>query len=100
MDDTMSKVRFAAIGLNHFHIYGQIDLMLRAGAEFAAYCGEEEKFFDRPFAKHYPQARRVEGARATLEAEPPSPVPCTAVTMAGSPLARPRTPPSQDFTPS
>ena len=28
----MSKVRFAAIGLNHFHIYGQIDLMLRAGA--------------------------------------------------------------------
>src|SRR5260370_13322090 len=59
MDDTMSKVRFAAIGLNHFHIYGQIDLMLRAGAEFAAYCGEEEKFFDRPFAKHYPQARRL-----------------------------------------
>jgi len=63
----MSTVRFAAIGLNHFHIYGQIDLMLKAGAEFVAYCGEEEKFFDRPFAKHYPQAKKVEDPRWILE---------------------------------
>jgi predicted dehydrogenase len=63
----MSTVRFAAIGLNHFHIYGQIDLMLKAGAEFVAYCGEEEKFFDRPFAKHYPQAKKVEDPRRILE---------------------------------
>ena len=63
----MSTVRFAAIGLNHFHIYGQIDLMLKAGAEFVAYCGEEERFFDRPFAKHYPQAKKVEDPRRILE---------------------------------
>jgi len=37
----MSKLRFAAIGLNHFHIYGQIDLLLKAGGEFVAYHGEE-----------------------------------------------------------
>jgi predicted dehydrogenase len=63
----MSKVRFAAIGLNHFHIYGQIDLLLKAGAEFVAYHGEEEKFFDRPFAKHYPQAKKVDDPRRILE---------------------------------
>ncbi len=63
----MSKLRFAAIGLNHFHIYGQIDLLLKAGAEFVAYHGEEEKFFDRPFAKHYPQAKKVEDVRRILE---------------------------------
>jgi predicted dehydrogenase len=63
----MSKVRFAAIGLNHFHIYGQIDLLLKAGAEFVAYHGEEEKFFDRPFAKHYPQAKKVDDVRRILE---------------------------------
>jgi predicted dehydrogenase len=82
----MSPVRFAAIGLNHFHIYGQIDLMLRAGAEFAAYCGEEEKFFDRPFAKHYPQARRVDDVRRILEDESISLVLSAAVNSERAPL--------------
>ncbi len=63
----MSTVRFAAIGLNHFHIYGQIDLLLKAGAEFVTYHGDEEKFFDRPFAKHYPQAKKVDDPRRILE---------------------------------
>jgi len=63
----MKPVRFAAIGLDHFHIYGQIDLMLRAGAEFVAYCGAEQKFFPKPFAQVYPQARRVDGKRRILE---------------------------------
>jgi len=82
----MSKVRFAAIGLNHFHIYGQIDLMLRAGAEFVAYCGEEEKFFDRPFAKHYPHARRVDDARRILEDQSISLVLSAAVNSERAPL--------------
>lgn len=63
----MSQVRFAAIGLDHFHIFGQIDLLLRAGAEFVAYCGSEQKFFPRPFAEVYPQARRVDDPRRILE---------------------------------
>ncbi|HXP76964.1 MAG TPA: Gfo/Idh/MocA family oxidoreductase [Stellaceae bacterium] len=82
----MSKVRFAAIGLNHFHIYGQIDLMLRAGAEFVAYHGEEEKFFDRPFAKHYPQARRVDDISRILEDESISLVLSAAVNSERAPL--------------
>lgn len=82
----MSKVRFAAIGLNHFHIYGQIDLLLNAGAEFVAYHGEEEKFFDRPFAKHYPQAKKVDDPRRILEDKSVSLVVSAAVNNERAPL--------------
>jgi len=82
----MKPVRFAAVGLNHFHIYGQIDLMLRAGAEFVAYYGEEEKFFDRPFAKHYPQARKVDDPRRILEDQSISLVLSAAVNNERAPL--------------
>ncbi|HLJ20756.1 MAG TPA: Gfo/Idh/MocA family oxidoreductase [Stellaceae bacterium] len=82
----MSKVRFAAIGLNHFHIYGQIDLLLKAGAEFVAYHGEEEKFFDRPFAKHYPQAKKVDDVRRILEDQSISLVVSAAVNNERAPL--------------
>ena len=34
-------IRFAAIGLNHNHILGQVNLLLRAGAEFVAYYAPE-----------------------------------------------------------
>jgi len=46
MDDTMSKGSLRRPPAQSFPHYGQIDLMLRAGAEFASYCCEEEKFFD------------------------------------------------------
>ena len=82
----MSKVRFAAIGLNHFHIYGQIDLLLKAGAEFVAYHGDEEKFFDRPFAKHYPQAKKVDDPRHILEDKGISLVVSAAVNNERAPL--------------
>ena len=36
----MPPLRFAAIGLNHPHIYGQTNLLLRAGAELAAFPGQ------------------------------------------------------------
>ena len=63
----MKPVRFAAIGLDHFHIHAQIEMMLGQGAEFVAYTVEEEKFFRRSFAETYPQARRVEDPRRILE---------------------------------
>jgi len=60
-------VKFAAIGLDHFHIHAQIELMLKEGAEFVAYCGTEEQFFKKSFASAYPQARKVEDPRRILE---------------------------------
>ena len=34
-------IRFAAIGLNHAHIYGQTNLLLRAGAELVSFYAPE-----------------------------------------------------------
>ena len=67
MPDPIKPLRFAAIGLDHFHIHAQIALMLEQGCEFAAYCGEEETFFKRSFAAEYPQARKVDDPRRILE---------------------------------
>ncbi len=63
----MKPVRFAAIGLDHFHIHAQIALMLEQGCEFVAYHGEEETFFRRSFAEEYPQARKVDDPRRILD---------------------------------
>lgn len=59
-------IRFAAIGLNHSHIHGQVDLLLREGAEFVAFHAPENDLA-APFAAKYPQARRVADKRQILE---------------------------------
>jgi len=62
----MSALRFAAIGLNHDHIYGQVDCMLRAGCELAAFHAVEDDLA-RAFAERFPQATRVDDKRRILE---------------------------------
>ena len=62
----MSALRFAAIGLNHDHIYGQVNVMLRAGAELVAFHAEEDDLAT-VFAGRFPQAKRVAGKREILE---------------------------------
>jgi predicted dehydrogenase len=57
---------FAAIGLNHAHIYGQVNLLLRAGAELVSFYAREPELA-APFAATYPQARQVKDAREILE---------------------------------
>lgn len=59
-------IKFAAIGLNHNHIYGQVECLLREGAEFVAFFAPEDELAV-PFAEKYPQARRVTDRRAILE---------------------------------
>lgn len=59
-------IKFAAIGLNHNHIYGQVDLMLRAGAEFVAFHSPEDDLA-ATFGAKYPQAKRVATAAEILE---------------------------------
>ncbi len=62
----MSALRFAAIGLNHDHIYGQVNVMLRAGAELVAFHAVEDDLA-AVFAGRFPQARRVADRREILE---------------------------------
>ena len=57
---------FAAIGLNHGHIYGQTDCMIEAGCELAAYFAPEDDLA-LGYGTRYPKARRVADERAILE---------------------------------
>lgn len=60
------KIRFAAIGLNHNHIYGQTRAMLDAGAELVSVHAPEDDLV-ADYIKAFPQARRVLDRRAILE---------------------------------
>ena len=40
------SIRFAAIGLNHSHIYGQVECLLREGAERVAYHALSQSLLD------------------------------------------------------
>lgn len=60
------QVRFAAIGVNHEHIYGQTNLLLRAGAELVSFFAVEPELAAR-FGERYPRARRAREIEEILE---------------------------------
>jgi len=62
----MTDIKFAAIGINHSHIYGQVDCLKRAGAQFVAFHAVEDDLA-AAFAEKFPEARRVADAREILE---------------------------------
>lgn len=59
-------IRFAAIGINHAHIFGQVDCLVRAGAQFVGFHAPEDDLA-KPFAERYPQAPRIADRRQLLE---------------------------------
>ncbi len=59
-------IKFAAIGLTHSHIYGQVDCLLRAGATLAGFWSDEEDVA-APFAEIYPNASRATDRRTLLD---------------------------------
>jgi len=61
-------IRFAAIGLNHNHIYGQVDCLIRAGAEFVSFYAKEPELVAE-FSKKYPQAKLARRPGEILEDE-------------------------------
>jgi predicted dehydrogenase len=61
-----SGVRFAAIGLNHNHIYGQTKALLDAGADLV-YVYAQEDDLAAAYQKAYPQVRRVADKRTILQ---------------------------------
>lgn len=61
-------IKFAAIGINHAHIYGQVDCLKRAGAQFVAFHAVEDDLA-QTFGDKYPEARRVSEPAAILEDE-------------------------------
>lgn len=64
----MKKVRFSVIGINHSHIYGQVDVLMRGGAELVSFYAAESDLVSQ-FASKYPQARLARSAEEILEDE-------------------------------
>jgi predicted dehydrogenase len=62
------RVRFGVIGINHGHIYGQVNALIRGNAEFVSFFALEPELA-RPFAQTYPQARRVASREGVLDDE-------------------------------
>ena len=59
-------IRFAAIGINHSHIYGQTRALLDAGAELVAFHAPEDDLA-QAYGAAFPQALRVRDRRAILD---------------------------------
>lgn len=64
----MDKVRFGVVGINHGHIYAQVEVLLSAGAECVGFYAPEDALAAR-FAARYPQIPRVDRAARLLEDE-------------------------------
>src|SRR5919197_4076734 len=60
------RIRFAAIGLNHSHLHGQIAAVTRGGGELVSFFGKEPDLADA-FAKRYPSAKLARSEREILE---------------------------------
>jgi predicted dehydrogenase len=63
---TQPTLRFSAIGLNHNHIYGQTNLLLRAGAELVSFYAPEPDLVAQ-YSQAYPQARLAHSAQEILD---------------------------------
>ena len=60
------NIRFSVIGLNHGHIYSQVNLLLRAGAEFVSFYAREPDLIAQ-FAPKYPQAKQARSIQEIFE---------------------------------
>jgi predicted dehydrogenase len=60
------RIRFAAIGLNHGHIGGQTDAVIRGGGELVAFYAKEPDLA-AAYGKKYPQARLAGSEQEILD---------------------------------
>lgn len=59
-------INFSVIGINHGHIYGQVNALLKAGARFTSFYAPEPELA-APFAKAFPQAAQVRSEDEILD---------------------------------
>ena len=65
---TQPTIRFAAVGLNHGHVYSMVQVLLDAGAELVSFHAPEPDLAGR-FATTYPQAKLARTSSEILESE-------------------------------
>lgn len=59
-------IRFAVVGINHNHIYGQVNALLNEGATFVGFYAPEDDLAGT-FGGHYPEIERIGDKRRILE---------------------------------
>ena len=61
-----NRMRFGVVGMNHGHIYGMVDTVVRAGGELVSFHASEPEP-TAEFARQYPTATWSHDERAVLE---------------------------------
>lgn len=61
-----ASIKFSVIGLNHGHIYGQTEAVIRGGGELVSFYAKEPNLVEA-FAKRYPQAKLARSEKEILE---------------------------------
>lgn len=61
-----SLIRFSAIGLNHGHIYGQVETVIRGGGTLVSFYAKEPELV-AAFSKRYPQAKLARSEQEILD---------------------------------
>jgi predicted dehydrogenase len=61
-----ARIRFAAIGLNHGHINGQVATVVRGGGQLVSFFAKEAELA-AAFAKRFPEARLARSEREILD---------------------------------
>jgi predicted dehydrogenase len=60
------RIRFAAIGMNHGHVYGQCEALIRAGGQLVSFYAKEPDLA-AAFQKRYPAAVLAKSEQAILD---------------------------------
>src|SRR5688572_32768324 len=64
--NTMGRLRFGVIGVNHSHIYGMVDTVVHGGGELKSFYARESDLAAE-FARRYPRAKQLAEERGVLE---------------------------------
>ena len=59
------KIQFSVIGINHGHIYGMVDAVVRGGGQLISVYAKEADLLDA-FVKKYPQVKTVREDRKSV----------------------------------
>jgi predicted dehydrogenase len=60
------RIKFSAIGLNHGHIYGQVESVIRGGGQLVSFYAKEPDLI-AAFSKRYPEAKLARNEKEILE---------------------------------
>lgn len=60
------QIKFAAIGLNHGHIYSQVEAVIRGGGQLVSFYAKEDDLA-AAFTKKYPQVKKARSEKEILE---------------------------------